>query len=175
MNKKNRTSKNIGASKKRKNALLSLMPIFFFLSLVICGAGYLWKEIKVKEQNDQKEAIYLKNKRTRLMKEFRAQMNVVPGIPTQFTFTPITTTKGRRDELKNPEFDYHVICNKICGNSHFNMKIKIVVETQAEYDKWMADQKATFAREEAEEAPAEAPAEENTTEPTENSGEVAMN
>ena len=39
----------------------------------------------------------------------------------------------------------------------------------------MADQKATFAREEAEEAPAEAPAEENTTEPTENSGEVAMN
>lgn len=110
-----------------------------------------------------------------LMKEFRAQMNVVPGIPTQFTFTPITTTKGRRDELNNPEFDYHVICNKICGNSHFNMKIKIVVETQAEYDKWMADQKATFAREEAEEAPAEAPAEENTTEPTENSGEVAMN
>ncbi|MFT7592381.1 MAG: cytochrome c oxidase subunit 2, partial [bacterium] len=103
-----------------------------------------------------------------LMKEFRAQMNVVPGIPTQFTFKPITTTKQRRLDLNNEAFDYHVICNKICGNSHFNMKIKIIVETQAEYDKWMADQKATFVQEEA-------PAfEEPIAEPTDNSGEVAM-
>jgi len=111
-----------------------------------------------------------------LMKEFRAQMNVVPGIPTQFTFTPITTTKQRRLDLNNPEFDYHIICNKICGNSHYNMKIKIVVETKEEYDKWMADQKATFAKEEVKEEvetaePVEAPIEE----PTEHSGEVALN
>jgi len=82
-----------------------------------------------------------------LMKEFRAQMNVVPGIPTQFTMTPNKTTKQRREELNNPEFDYHIICNKICGKSHFNMKIKIVVEEEAEYNKWMSEQKATFARE----------------------------
>lgn len=82
-----------------------------------------------------------------LMKEFRAQMNIVPGIPTQFTMTPNKTTKQRRAELKNPEFDYYIICNKICGNSHFNMKIKIVVEEEEEYNKWMSEQKATFARE----------------------------
>lgn len=107
-----------------------------------------------------------------LMKEFRAQMNVVPGIPTQFTFKPITTTKQRRIDLDNPEFDYHVICNKICGNSHFNMKIKIIVETQGEYDKWMAEQKATFAIEEAPVTPTD---EEQISEPTEQTGEVALN
>lgn len=110
-----------------------------------------------------------------LMKEFRAQMNVVPGIPTQFTFTPITTTKQRREDLKNPEFDYHIICNKICGNSHFNMKIKIVVETKAEYDKWMADQKATFAQDTPAEKVIEVPVEAPVAEPTEHSGEVALN
>lgn len=106
-----------------------------------------------------------------LMKEFRAQMNVVPGIPTQFTFKPITTTKERRQQLNNPEFDYHIICNKICGNSHFNMKIKIVVETKEEYDKWMAEQKATFAQETTTEEVKEAPSEEST----EQTGEVALN
>lgn len=86
-----------------------------------------------------------------LMKEFRAQMNVVPGIPTQFTFTPTKTTQQRRDELNWQEFDYYIICNKICGNSHYNMKIKVVVEEQVVYDAWMRQQKATFAKE----APAE--------------------
>jgi cytochrome c oxidase subunit II len=110
-----------------------------------------------------------------LMKEFRAQMNVVPGIPTQFTFTPITTTKQRRADLKNPEFDYHIICNKICGNRHFSMKIKIVVETKKEYDIWMAEQKATFAQEDVKEEVEAEPTEEPASEPTENHGEVAMN
>ncbi|MDB2467189.1 hypothetical protein N9W53_00535, partial [bacterium] len=97
-----------------------------------------------------------------LMKEFRAQMNVVPGIPTQFTFTPTVTTAEKRTQLDNPEFDYHIICNKICGNSHFNMKIKIVVESQEDYDKWMSEQNATFAQDEASE-----PATEEVTEPAE--------
>jgi len=92
-----------------------------------------------------------------LMKEFRAQMNVVPGIPTQFSMTPNKTTAERRAELKNPEFDYHIVCNKICGNSHFNMKIKLVVESQEDYDKWMRSQKATFAK--VEETPPPPPAE----------------
>jgi cytochrome c oxidase subunit 2 len=89
-----------------------------------------------------------------LMKEFRAQMNVVPGVPTQFTFKPIKTTQERRDELGNQEFDYHIICNKICGSSHYNMKIPIVVGTQDQYNQWIKAQKATYA---LEETPAETP------------------
>ena len=78
------------------------------------------------------------------MKEFRVQMNAVPGMPTGFTFTPNKTTQERRNEINNQEFDYHIICNKICGNSHFNMKMKVVVESQQDYDLWMASKKPKF-------------------------------
>ncbi|MDC1395234.1 hypothetical protein N8368_01855, partial [Bacteroidia bacterium] len=36
--------------------------------------------------------------------------------------------------------------NKICGNAHFNMKMKVVVEDQASYDKWIAEQAGLFAK-----------------------------
>ena len=41
-------------------------------------------------------------------------------------------------------FDYLLLCNKICGASHYNMQMKIVVETPEEFEKWMNDQQ-TFA------------------------------
>jgi cytochrome c oxidase subunit 2 len=40
------------------------------------------------------------------------------------------------------EFDYLLLCNKICGKSHYNMQMKIIVETQEEYDAWMETQKS---------------------------------
>lgn len=101
------------------------------------------------------------------MPHFRAQMNCVPGMVTQFGFTPtITTTDMRQnpdiqDKVANInairvenrkeieergqelryEFDYLLLCNKICGKSHYNMQMKIIVETQEEYDAWLATQK----------------------------------
>ncbi|MCK0155579.1 cytochrome c oxidase subunit II [Cellulophaga sp. F20128] len=102
------------------------------------------------------------------MPHFRAQMNCVPGMVTQFSFTPIRTTAEMRldpdviDKVKRAnkiraeraaegipnndpwEYDYILLCNKICGKSHYNMQMKIIVETQEEYDKWMASQK-TFS------------------------------
>jgi cytochrome c oxidase subunit 2 len=41
-------------------------------------------------------------------------------------------------------FDYLLLCNKICGASHYNMQMKIIVETPQEFEKWMTDQQ-TFA------------------------------
>ena len=108
------------------------------------------------------------------MPHFRAQMNVVPGMITQFAFTPSITTaeireteymkdkmqviKEIRREKNNKsmaagngpiddydDFDYYLLCNKICGTSHYNMQMKIVVETQEEYDAWMAQQE-TFGK-----------------------------
>ena len=103
------------------------------------------------------------------MPHFRAQMNCVPGMITQFGFTPTVTTADMRqtpqmqekvqninnirvenskkrvakgeEALERYEFDYLLLCNKICGKSHYNMQMKIVVETQDEYDAWIADQK----------------------------------
>ncbi len=101
------------------------------------------------------------------MPHFRAQMNCVPGMVTQFAFTPTVTTvdmrqnpdmiekvqninelrKERKAEIEESgqdliyEFDYLLLCNKICGKSHYNMQMKIIVETQEEFDAWMKDQK----------------------------------
>jgi cytochrome c oxidase subunit 2 len=106
------------------------------------------------------------------MPHFRAQMNCVPGMITEFAFTPTVTTEQMRqtedikakvkkinqirsenskallakgeEALEPYVFDYLLLCNKICGASHYNMQMKIVVETPEEFEKWMMDQQ-TFA------------------------------
>ncbi|MCT4699943.1 cytochrome c oxidase subunit II [Tenacibaculum haliotis] len=93
------------------------------------------------------------------MPHFRAQMNCVPGMVTQFAFTPKFTTeemrqsseviaktdginKIRKVKGEDPyEFDYLLLCNKICGASHYNMQMKITVVEEAEYNKWLSEQK----------------------------------
>ena len=76
-----------------------------------------------------------------LLPHFRVQMNVVPGLPTRFGFTPTVTTAEMRTKLKKPEFDYILLCNKICGGAHYRMKMKVVVDTKEDYQKWMKSQK----------------------------------
>lgn len=107
------------------------------------------------------------------MPHFRAQMNCVPGMITQFSFIPtVTTADMRNDEAivakvdkinkirtKNSKkivaeggvaldpytFDYLLLCNKICGASHYNMQMKIVVDTPADFKAWLAE-KPTLAQ-----------------------------
>ncbi|GAB4136061.1 MAG: cytochrome c oxidase subunit II [Bacteroidia bacterium] len=68
---------------------------------------------------------------------FRAQMNCVPGMQTYFHFKPTITTAQMREITKNPDFNYLILCNKICGASHYNMKLPIVVGTKEEFENWM--------------------------------------
>lgn len=103
---------------------------------------------------------------------FRAQMNVVPGMVTQYAFTPSITTEEMRkrpymmekvehiNDLRNERsealeakgdeplddytFDYFLLCNKVCGTSHYNMQMKIIVEEKDAFEEWLAEQK-TFA------------------------------
>lgn len=90
------------------------------------------------------------------MPHFRLQMNCVPGMTTQFHFKPIKTTEQMREETGNAAFDYVLLCNKICGASHFNMQMNIVVEEETAYRQWLGSKK-TVAEElkAAEPAPAE--------------------
>ncbi len=75
------------------------------------------------------------------MPEFRAQMNCVPGMSTEFPFTPIKTTVEARKEKGKKDFEFWLYCNKICGAAHYNMKIKItVVENEAAFKVWLAQQ-----------------------------------
>lgn len=101
------------------------------------------------------------------MPHFRAQMNCVPGMVTEFAFKPIMTTDEMRQDPKMQEkvahinklrakhseklvaegktpldpytFDYLLLCNKICGASHYNMQMKIVVDTPQEFQAWLKD------------------------------------
>ena len=106
------------------------------------------------------------------MPHFRAQMNCVPGMITEFAFTPTITTADMRmnsdvvdkvnrinkiryenskeltangeEALEPYQFDYLLLCAKICGASHYNMQMKIVVESEKDYEKWLSEQK-TFS------------------------------
>ena len=71
---------------------------------------------------------------------FRVQMNCVPGLSTQFAFTPTKTTAEMKDQ-EGDDFEYVLLCNKICGAAHYNMQMSFIVETQQEYDTWIASQK----------------------------------
>ena len=71
---------------------------------------------------------------------FRVQMNCVPGMSTQFGFTPTQTTVEMKEQ-EGEDFDFVLLCNKICGAAHYNMKMKFIVESQEEYDAWIASQK----------------------------------
>jgi cytochrome c oxidase subunit 2 len=51
------------------------------------------------------------------------------------------TAEGGEPLTDYNQFDYYLLCNKICGVAHYNMQMKIVVETQEEYEAWMAEQK----------------------------------
>ena len=105
---------------------------------------------------------------------FRAQMNCVPGMVTEFAFEPVYTSAQYRAlpymvekvkninairEAKSKElvakgeaaldpytFDFLLLCNKICGASHYNMQMKVVVDTPEEYKKWLSD-KPTLVQE----------------------------
>ena len=95
----------------------------------------------------------------------RAQMNAVPGMTTTFRMRPTVSTDSMRIVTGNPEFNYVLLCNKICGASHYNMQMDLVVESQEAYDQWMAGQTPFQAPAGAEEAPADeaAPATEEGT------------
>lgn len=74
------------------------------------------------------------------MPHFRAQMNCVPGMETTFEFTPTITSQQMRKKLNNEKFNYVLMCNKVCGASHFNMQMDIIVDTPDEYNKWISEQ-----------------------------------
>jgi cytochrome c oxidase subunit II len=44
------------------------------------------------------------------------------------------------------EFDYILLCNKICGNSHYNMQMTVIIDSEEDYKKWMATKKPFYTK-----------------------------
>jgi cytochrome c oxidase subunit 2 len=78
------------------------------------------------------------------LSHFRLKMDAVPGTPTTMWFTPTITTAQMKQKMGDPEFVYEISCDQMCGQGHYNMRGQIIVETQEEYDLWMAKQKPKF-------------------------------
>ncbi len=75
----------------------------------------------------------------------RVKMYAVPVMPTKFRFIPDKSTADMRAELGNPDFKYEIACTEVCGRSHFAMKLILVVDEPAEYEKWKKEQKSLLA------------------------------
>ncbi len=94
--------------------------------------------------------------------QFRVKMDAVPGLPTFFVFTPEKTTEEYRQGLRkypeynvpdpdDPEkmlwetFEYELACAELCGTGHWNMKKKVRVVSQEEFNDWYAQQQSLYA------------------------------
>lgn len=92
---------------------------------------------------------------------FRMKMDAVPGIPTTMWFTPKYTTAQMKEITGNKDFVYEISCDQMCGSGHYSMRGVIVVESQEEFDAWMASKKPQYVT--VKEAAAPAPADTTAT------------
>ena len=64
--------------------------------------------------------------------QFRVKMDLVPGLVTYVWFDPTETGT------------YDIMCEELCGIGHFIMRGSVTVDTQQDFDAWLAQQ-PTFA------------------------------
>ena len=64
---------------------------------------------------------------------FRTKMDLVPGMVSYVWFIPTKTGT------------FEILCAELCGSGHYNMRGKVVVEEEIEYQAWLRKQK-TFAQ-----------------------------
>jgi cytochrome c oxidase subunit 2 len=64
------------------------------------------------------------------IRSMRICQDATPGLSVPAWFTPVKVGK------------YNISCAQLCGNSHYRMFGSLEVVTQAEYDKWLAEQSA---------------------------------
>jgi cytochrome c oxidase subunit 2 len=60
--------------------------------------------------------------------QFRVKMDLVPGMVTYAWFTPTRTG------------EFEILCEELCGIGHFAMRGKVIVDEQADFEDWLADQ-----------------------------------
>jgi len=85
---------------------------------------------------------------------FRQKMDAVPGTPTTLWFIPKYTTEEMKKKLGNPDFEYEISCDQMCGRGHYTMRGIVKVVTHDEYVLWLAKQKPNYAQVFSEKDPA---------------------
>jgi len=80
------------------------------------------------------------------LSQFRMKMDAVPGTPTTMWFTPLYTTDEMKKMTGNPDFEYEISCDQMCGKGHFSMKGIVKVVTKSEFILWRAKQVPNYAQ-----------------------------
>ena len=83
--------------------------------------------------------------------QFRAKMDLVPGMVTYFWFIPTRTG------------EFEILCAELCGLGHSDMRSLVIVDEADDYQAWLAEQ-ITFAQMMAGEEPEDEPEEESPEE-----------
>ena len=77
---------------------------------------------------------------------FRQKMDAVPGTPTTLWFTPKFTTDEMKKKLGNPDFEYEISCDQMCGKGHYTMRGIVKVVNEDEFKLWLAKQKPNYVQ-----------------------------
>lgn len=110
-----------------------------FDDIVQTSAMYLIKDQPVKLIINSRDVIHDVG-----LPHFRMKMDAVPGTPTTMWFTPKYTTDEMKKITNNPNFEYEIACDQMCGNGHYSMKGLIKVVTKDEFILWRAKQKPAY-------------------------------
>jgi len=60
--------------------------------------------------------------------QFRAKMDMVPGVVTYYWFTPIRTG------------NFDILCMEYCGTGHYAMRGRVIVDELNDYNEWLSEQ-----------------------------------
>jgi len=60
--------------------------------------------------------------------QFRAKMDMVPGVVTYYWFTPIKTG------------NFEILCAEYCGTGHYAMRGRVQVDENTDYQEWLNEQ-----------------------------------
>ena len=75
--------------------------------------------------------------------EMRVKQDAIPGMEIPIYFTPTMTTNDFLDMLKGTAREglgYEIACAQLCGNSHYRMKGYVTIETEKEFNAWLAEE-----------------------------------
>jgi cytochrome c oxidase subunit 2 len=58
------------------------------------------------------------------------------------------TTAEMQARTGDDSFGYEIACAQLCGNSHYSMRGFMTIQTQEEFDAWMAERQQELAADE---------------------------
>jgi cytochrome c oxidase subunit 2 len=93
---------------------------------------------------DRPALIYLSSKdviHSLFLPQMRVKQDAIPGqvIPVYFTPNKVTPPESEFPACAKDKTCWEIACAQLCGLTHYRMQGYYTVHTQAEFDKWMAD------------------------------------